>query len=115
MAMWVWERERKRMLRCNSADRGCVACSGQHHVAGNGADFSPVLALETVYGTDAGSKANDDGVSHWCSFTHDGDSTAVRIGSKSVSSRSDSFCTRPRPRFSWGRFWVLEPDEWVVT
>jgi len=61
MAMWVWERERKRMLRCNSADRGCVACSGQHHVAGNGADFSPVLALETVYGTDAGSKANDDG------------------------------------------------------
>ena len=29
MAMWVWERERKRMLRCNSADRGCVACSGQ--------------------------------------------------------------------------------------
>ena len=61
MAMWVWERERKRMLRCNSADRGCVACSGQHHVAGNGANFSPVLALETVYGTDAGSKANDDG------------------------------------------------------
>jgi hypothetical protein len=56
MAMWVWERERKRMLRGNSADRGCVACSGQHHVAGNGADFSPVLALETVYGTDAGSK-----------------------------------------------------------
>jgi hypothetical protein len=51
MAMWVWERERKRMLRCNSADRGCVACSGQHHVAGNGADFSPVLALETVYGS----------------------------------------------------------------
>ena len=66
MAMWVWERERKRMLRCNSADRGCVACSGQHHVAGNGADFSPVLALETVYGTDAGSKANDDGTSRWC-------------------------------------------------
>jgi hypothetical protein len=23
--MRVWERERKRMLRCNSADRGCVA------------------------------------------------------------------------------------------
>ena len=70
MAMWVWERERKRMLRCNSADRGCVACSGQHHVAENGADFSPVLALETVYGTDAGSKANDDGASCWCGFTH---------------------------------------------
>jgi hypothetical protein len=47
MAMWVWERERKRTLRGNSADRGFVACSGQHHVAGNGADFSPVLALET--------------------------------------------------------------------
>jgi hypothetical protein len=70
MAMWVWERERKRMLHCNSADRGCVACSGQHHVAGNGADFSPVLALETVYGTDAGSKANDDGASRWCGFPH---------------------------------------------
>ena len=70
MAMWVWERERKRMLRCNSADRGCVACSGQHHVAGNGADFSPVLALETVYGTEEGSKANDNGVSRWCSFPH---------------------------------------------
>jgi hypothetical protein len=70
MAMWVWERERKRMLRGNSADRGCVACSGQHHLAGNGADFSSVLALETVYGTDAGSKANDDGASRWCGFPH---------------------------------------------
>ena len=68
MTMWVWERERKRMLRRNSADRGCVACSGQHHLAGNGADFSPVLALEIVYGTDAGSKANDDGASRWCGF-----------------------------------------------
>src|SRR6266478_6266336 len=65
MAMWVWEREKKRMLRCNSRDRGCVACSGQHHVAGNGADFSPGLALETVNGTDAGNKANDDGASRW--------------------------------------------------
>jgi hypothetical protein len=52
MAMRVWERERKRILRCNGADRGCVACSGPHHLAGNGADFSPVLALENVYGTD---------------------------------------------------------------
>ena len=89
MAMWVWERERKRMLRCNSADRGCVACSGQHHLAGNGADFSPVLALETVYGTDAGSKANDDGASRWCGFHTPGEfSIAVRIGCKPVSSRS---------------------------
>ncbi len=70
MAMWVWERERKRMLRCNGADRRCVACLGQPHVAGNGADFSPVLALETVYGTDAGSNANDDGASRWCGFPH---------------------------------------------
>jgi hypothetical protein len=29
-----------------------------------------VLALETVYGTDAGSKANDDGASRWCGFPH---------------------------------------------
>ena len=41
-----------------------------------------------------------------------GDFTVVRIGSKSVSSRSASFRIRPRPRFSGGRFWVLEPDEW---
>jgi hypothetical protein len=40
-----------------------------------------------------------------------GFSTVVRIGSKSVSSRSDSFCIRLRPRFSGGRFWVLEPDD----
>jgi len=46
------------------------------------------------------------------SHTSGGFSTAVRIGSKSVSSRSDSFRSRPRPRFSGGRFWVLEPDEW---
>ena len=50
--MRIWERERKRMLRCNGADRDCVACSGQHHPAGNGADFSPVLTLENVNGTD---------------------------------------------------------------
>ena len=73
MAMRVWERERKRRLPCNRADRGCVAFffgGGQHHLAGNGANFSPVLTLETVYGTDVGSKANDDGVSRWCSFRH---------------------------------------------
>jgi hypothetical protein len=94
MAMRVWERERKRMLRCNSADRGCVACSGQHYVAGNGADFSPVLALETVYGTDAGSKANDDGALPLvravgaASHTPGEFSIAVRIGCSPVSSRS---------------------------
>jgi hypothetical protein len=35
---------------------------GQHHLAGNGADFSLVLERETIGGTDEGSKANDDGV-----------------------------------------------------
>jgi hypothetical protein len=52
MAMRVWERGRKRMLRCNGANSGCVACSGQHHRAGNGANFPPVLTLENVSGTD---------------------------------------------------------------
>jgi hypothetical protein len=70
MAMRVWECEKKRRLPCNRADRGCVAFLGQHHLAGNGANFSPVLTLETVYGTDVGSKANDDGASRWCSFRH---------------------------------------------
>ena len=45
------------------------------------------------------------------SHTAGGIPSAVRIGSKSVSSRSDLFCIRPRPRCSWGAFWVLEPDE----
>jgi hypothetical protein len=40
--------ERKRMLTCNRADRGCVAFLGQHYFAGNGADFSVVLKLENV-------------------------------------------------------------------
>jgi len=31
--------EKKRMLPCNRADRGCVAFLGQHYFAGNGADF----------------------------------------------------------------------------
>src|SRR5260370_14430848 len=102
----------KRRLPCKRADRGCVASWGQDHLAGNGADFLLVISSRTLEEPMHEAKANDDGVSHWCSFTHDGDSTAARIGSKSVSSRSDSFCTRPRSRFSWGRFWVLEPDEW---
>src|SRR5467141_2641317 len=45
------------------------------------------------------------------SHTPGGFSTAVRIGSKPVSSRPDSFLIRPRPRVSGGRFWVLEPDD----
>ena len=93
MAMRVWEREKKRRLPRNRADRGCVAFLGQHHLAGNGANFSPVLTLETVYGTDVGSKANDDGASRWCSFRHVRwiVSIAVRVGRKPVSSRSCLF------------------------
>jgi len=47
------------------------------------------------------------------SHTPGGFSTAVRIGSKPVSSRPYSFWIRPRPRFSRGGvfFWVLEPDD----
>jgi hypothetical protein len=37
----------KRMLPGNRADRGRVASRGQHHLAGNGADFPLVLKLET--------------------------------------------------------------------
>jgi transposase len=40
-------RERRRTLPCNRADRGCIALLGQHHLAGNGADFLLVLKLET--------------------------------------------------------------------
>jgi hypothetical protein len=79
---------RKRTLPCNRADKGCVALMGQHHLAGNGADFAMVFKLETIFGTDVGSNANDGGASCWCSFPHVGGfSTAVRIGRRSVSSR----------------------------
>ena len=61
---------RKRMLPCNRADRGCVASTGQHYLTGNGADFAMVFKLETICGTDEGSKANDGGASCWCSFPH---------------------------------------------
>jgi hypothetical protein len=47
------------------------------------------------------------------SHTVGGIPSAVRIGSKSVSSRPDLIrFIRPRPRCSWGVFWALEPDEW---
>ena len=79
---------KKRTLPCNRADKGCVALMGQHHLAGNGADFAMVFKLETICGTDVGSNANDGGASCWCSFPHVGGfSTAVRIGRRSVSSR----------------------------
>ena len=51
---------RKRTLPCNRADRGCVASMGQHYLTGNGADFAMVFQLETICGTNAGSKANCD-------------------------------------------------------
>ena len=53
-----------------------------HYLAGNGADFSLVLERETIGGTAEGSRANDGGVSHWCSFPHGHGSfpVAVRIG-----------------------------------
>jgi hypothetical protein len=104
MAMRVWEREKKRRLPCNRADRGCVAVLGQHHLAGNGANFSPVLTLETVYGTDVGSKANDDGASRWCSFRHVRwiVSIAVRVGRKPVSGRSCFFLNKAASSFAKG-------------
>ena len=46
------------------------------------------------------------------SHTTGGFSTAARIGSKSVSSRSEFVLNQAASSFSWGRFWVLEPDEW---
>jgi hypothetical protein len=60
--------EKKRMLPCNGADRGCVALWRQHYLAGNGANFSVVLERENSCGTDEGSKANDGGANRWCSF-----------------------------------------------
>jgi hypothetical protein len=66
MAVRVSEFARKQMLPCNRADRGCVASTGQHYLTGNGADFAMVFKLETICGTDEGSKANDGGASCWC-------------------------------------------------
>jgi hypothetical protein len=57
------------MLPCNR-DRGCVASMAQHYLTGNGADFAMVFQLETICGTDAGSKANDGGANRWCAGSH---------------------------------------------
>ena len=95
------------------ADRGCVARLGQDHLAGNGADFLLVLNSRTFEEPMHEAKQMTTGQPVGAaSHTAGGIPSVVRIGSKSVSSRSDSFCNRPRPRCSWGRFWVLEPDEW---
>jgi hypothetical protein len=96
---------RKRRLPCNRADRGCVA------------SWDNITSLETEL------------TSRWClnsrpleepmkeakqmttgqpvgaaSHMADGFSSGVRIGSKSLSSRSGFFWIRLRPRFSGGRF-----------
>jgi hypothetical protein len=70
MVVRAWERERKQRLPCNGADRGRVALLGQQDLAGNGAHFSSVLTLETVYEADVENNANDDGENCWCSFPH---------------------------------------------
>ena len=80
----------KRKSECRSVIGRIEVASpvGQHYLAGNGADFSLVLRRVTMGGTDAGSKANDDGANRWCSFSHlDGFSIAVRVGRKSVTRR----------------------------
>jgi hypothetical protein len=82
----------KRRLPCNRADRGCVALWGPDHLAGNGADFLLVLNSRTLEEPmhEAKQMATGQPVGA-ASHTTGGFSTAVRIGSKSVLSRSDSF------------------------
>src|SRR5580692_5961307 len=81
-----------RSLPCNRADGGCVASWGQHHLTGNGADFPLVLNSRTLEEPIDEAKQMTTGQPVGAaSPTTGGFSTAVRIGSKSVSSRSDSF------------------------
>jgi hypothetical protein len=97
--------ERKRRLLSNRADRGCVAFWGQQDLAGNGAHFSLVLKLETIWRTEEGSNANDDGANRWCSFPYvvwifpppcDSAANQYRVGLIGV-------CIRLRLRFSGRR------------
>ena len=69
--MRVTEMGSKRRLPCNRADRVCVASWGQDHLAGNGADFLLVLDSRTLEEPMQAAKASDDGVTRWCSFTHE--------------------------------------------
>ena len=96
----------KRMLPRNRADRGCVASTGQHYLTGNGADFAMVFKLETICGTDEGSKANDGGESCWCSFPHAWWIFHRRASRPQVCIEKVLFAVviRPRPRFSRGRY-----------
>ena len=57
-------------MGARSEANGCAVIAQIEVASPVWADFSLVLALETVYGTDAGSKANDDGASRWCGFPH---------------------------------------------
>src|ERR1700674_435938 len=83
---------RKRRLPCNRADRGCLALLGQDHLAGNGADFLLVLNSRTLEEPMHEAKQMTTGQPVGAaSHTTGGIFTAARIGSKSVSSRSDSF------------------------
>ena len=89
---------------------------GQHHLAGNGADFAMVFKLETICGTDVGSNANDGGASCWCSFPHVGGfSTAVRISRRSLSSRFYLLLNKAASSFFRERYRMLEPDEAKVS
>jgi hypothetical protein len=94
----------KRRLPCNRADRGCVALGRQHHLAGNGAHFLLVLNSRTLEEPMYDAKQMTTGQPVGAASHTTGDSTAVRIGSKSVSSRSAS------PLFEPGRVLVVQGD-----
>ena len=88
MTMWVWEREKKRMLRCNSADRGCVPCRDNitspeteqtfRRCSHSRSFMEPMQEAKQMTTAQAVGAASPPG-----EF-----SIAVRIGCKPVSSRS---------------------------
>ena len=86
---------------------------GKYYLTGNGADFAMVFKLETICGTDEGSNANDGGASCWCSFPHVGGFPHCRASWPQISIEKVLFDVeiRPRPRFSGGRYRMLEPDD----
>src|SRR5580704_11275246 len=84
---------------------GCVASWGQHHLAGNGADFLLVLNSRTLEEPMHEAKQMTTGQPVGAaSHTTGGFSTAVRVGSKSVSSRSASFLNQAASSFFMGAF-----------
>ena len=79
--------------------------SGQDHLAGNGADFLVVLNLRTFVEPMHEAKQMTTGQPVGAaSHTAGGIPSAVRIGSKSVSSRSDSFCIQAASSLFMGCF-----------